>query len=108
MRFANTVVPQIQAKIAAHVYGYDMDADKDEHQLLGDGIHVYPSDYFDHPMYRSMKRVVCIHRAFGSWCQGTNKRNYDAIPHNYAYYRHYAYRYLNRLLRKVHLYLAQV
>ena len=36
-------------------------------QILSNGIHVYPYQYFDQPGYTSMKDVVCIHRVAQSW-----------------------------------------
>ena len=36
-------------------------------QLLKNGVHVYPYQYFDQPGYTSMKDVVCIHRVAQSW-----------------------------------------
>lgn len=67
MRYDMTIMPEILAKIAIANYGYDADGYQDKEQLLKEGIHVYPSDYFDAPRYKSMERVVCIHRAQGAW-----------------------------------------
>lgn len=67
MRYDMTIMPEIQAKIAMANYGYDANGYQDKEQFLKEGIHVYPSDYFDSPRYNSMKRVICIHRAQGAW-----------------------------------------
>lgn len=67
MCYDMTLMPKIQAKIAITNYGYDANGYQDREQLLKEGIHVYPSDYFDCPRYNSMKRVICIHRTQGAW-----------------------------------------
>lgn len=71
MRYDMTIIPQVQAVIA-ETYGYDNSGLRDNEQLLEQGIHVYPSDYFDCPRYHTMKNVVCIHRASGAWRPGNN------------------------------------
>ena len=74
MRFDTTIIPEVQAEIAKS-YGYDSFGKRDDEQLLQNGIHIYPSDYFDCPRCKTMKNVVCIHRASGAWRPGC-----DGIP----------------------------
>lgn len=71
LRFDMTIIPEVQAEIAK-TYGYDSYGKRDDEQMLNDGIHIYPSDYFDNPQYSSMDNVVCIHRASGAWRPGCN------------------------------------
>lgn len=59
------ILPEIHGKILVDNYGYNADGYQDQDQVLKDGIHIYPSDYFDSPRYNTMKNVVCIHRAQG-------------------------------------------
>ncbi|MBE8719325.1 glycosyltransferase family 32 protein [Sphingobacterium pedocola] len=68
-QFDLTICPEIMATVADN-YGYDNYGFRDDEQLLKEGIHVYPSDYFDSPQYKSMKRVYSIHREAGSWREG--------------------------------------
>lgn len=87
MCFDMTLMPEILSKIAVAKYGYNNDGYQDKEQILKEGIHVYPSDYFDAPRYKSMKRVVSIHRVLGSWRTNTNtdieKNNFtDTDPYN--------------------------
>ncbi len=51
----------------AHHYGFDWDYDRNELQVIENGIHVYPYQYFDQPGYTNMDDVVCIHRVAQSW-----------------------------------------
>lgn len=51
----------------AENYGFDSRNCINKLQILSNGIHVYPYQYFDQPGYTSMKDVVCIHRVAQSW-----------------------------------------
>ena len=51
----------------AENYGFDSRNCVNKLQILDNGIHVYPYQYFDQPGYTSMKDVVCIHRVAQSW-----------------------------------------
>jgi hypothetical protein len=53
----------------AHNYGFDWNPNENKLQILSNGIHVYPFQYFDRPCYEGMKDVVCIHRVAQSWQQ---------------------------------------
>lgn len=69
LRYDMTIIPHVQAVIAAN-YGYDMSAKNNGEQILTNGIHVYPYQWFDQPGYTSMRDVVCIHRVAQSWQPG--------------------------------------
>ena len=43
------ILPEIHGKILVDNYGYNADGYQDQDQVLKDGIHIYPSDYFDSP-----------------------------------------------------------
>ncbi len=113
MRYDMTIIPKIQAKLAKEFYGYDDDGFKDEHQLLSEGIHVYPSDYFDSPRYHDMTNVVCIHRAEGGW-RPNNKHNIsdysstNPLPHNKLYWQRRILDTVNRFLKNHNLYLSRI
>lgn len=66
LRYDMTIIPMLQVNLARH-YGFDWDFERNELQVLENGIHVYPYQYFDQPGYTSMKDVVCIHRVAQSW-----------------------------------------
>lgn len=66
LRYDMTIIPDVQAELMRK-YGFDWNADRNELQVLENGIHVYPYQYFDQPGYTSMKDVVCIHRVAQSW-----------------------------------------
>lgn len=66
------ILPEIHGIILKENFGYNSDGYIDKEQYLSEGIHVYPSDYFDSPRYNSMKNVVCIHRAQGGWRPNPN------------------------------------
>lgn len=90
------ILPEIHGRILVENFGYNADGYIDKEQLLKDGIHVYPSDYFDSPRYNSMKNVVCIHRAQGGWRPRPNigKPDYSSTDSNkkdIKYYMHYIY-----------------
>ena len=113
MRYDMTIIPEIQAKLAKEFYGYDDDGFRDEHQILQEGIHVYPSDYFDSPRYNDMTNVVCIHRAEGGWRPGNSnsKPDYSStnpLPHNKLYYQRKVLDKINIFLRKHDLYLSRI
>lgn len=66
LRYDMTIIPDLQAELMRN-YGFDWDAKRNEFQILSNGIHVYPYQWFDQPGYTSMKDVVCIHRVAQSW-----------------------------------------
>ena len=66
LRYDMTIIPRLQAYLALN-NGYDWNAKKNGTQVLDNGIHVYPYQYFDQQGYTSMKEVVCIHRIAQSW-----------------------------------------
>ena len=66
LRFDTTVIPLLQVNLA-RTYGFDWSPQKNELQILSNGVHVYPFQYFDRPCYEGMKDVVCIHRVVHSW-----------------------------------------
>lgn len=74
LRYDMTTISEIHAKIAVANYGYDWRESFDRHQVLKEGINVYPHDFFDAPGYSSMDNVVCIHRTFGGWRPGNENR----------------------------------
>jgi len=112
MRYEMTIVPEVMAKIAISFYGYNSDGFIDEHQHLKEGIHVYPSDFFDSPRYKSMKNVVCIHRAEGGW--RPNNENYyktnseTTKAKDFRYYGQLVLNKINLFLRKHHMYLTRI
>lgn len=113
MRFDMTIIPEIQAKLAAKFYGYNANGFIDEHQYLAEGIHVYPSDFFDSPRYKDMKNVVCIHRAEGGWRPGNEGEKAqwtttDPQPHNKLYYERKCLDKINMFLKKHGLYLSRI
>lgn len=61
-----TIIPMLQVRLA-EFYGFDARNSVNQLQILRNGIHVYPYQYFDQPGYGSMKDVVCIHRVAQSW-----------------------------------------
>ena len=61
-----TIIPDLQMSLAQN-YGFDNSNSNNNMQLLKNGVHVYPYQYFDQPGYTSMKDVVCIHRVAQSW-----------------------------------------
>lgn len=66
LRYDMTIIPDLQAELMRN-YGFDWNAGRNELQVLQNGIHVYPYQWFDQPGYTSMKDVVCIHRVAQSW-----------------------------------------
>lgn len=73
LQYDMILLPIIQGKIAIAKYGYNANGYIDKKQVLKEDIHVFPSDYFDAPRYNTMKNVVCIHRAAGSWRNNVTK-----------------------------------
>lgn len=65
-RYDMTTIPKIQAALMRN-YGFDWHNTNNNKQVLTNGIHVYPYQYFDQPGYTSMDDVVCIHRVAQSW-----------------------------------------
>lgn len=61
-----TIIPMLQVRLAER-YGFDSRDCVNKLQVLDNGIHIYPYQYFDQPGYTSMKDVVCIHRVAQSW-----------------------------------------
>ena len=66
LRYDMTIIPDLQMSLAQN-YGFDNSNSNNNMQLLKNGVHVYPYQYFDQPGYTSMKDVVCIHRVAQSW-----------------------------------------
>lgn len=66
LRYDMTIIPDLQMSLAQN-YGFDNSNANNNKQVLENGIHVYPYQYFDQPGYTSMKDVVCIHRVAQSW-----------------------------------------
>lgn len=66
LQFDLTISPQVIAAVAKN-YGYDNNGFVDCEEIIDEGIHIYPSDYFDSPQYKTMKRVHSIHREAGGW-----------------------------------------
>jgi len=66
LRYDMTIIPDLQMQLARNV-GFDARNSVNKLQVLTNGIHVYPYQYFDQPGYTSMKDVVCIHRVAQSW-----------------------------------------
>ena len=65
-RYDMTIIPKIQSALMRN-YGFDWRNSNNYKQVLSNGIHVYPYQYFDQPGYTSMDDVVCIHRVAQSW-----------------------------------------
>lgn len=100
-RYDLTIIPEVQALVALK-YGYDWSGQRDDEQLLQNGIHIYPSDYFDCPRYNSMKRVVVIHRAMGGWRPGNENAtpdysSSDPLKKDFRYYGKRINHYLEKL-----------
>lgn len=66
LRYDMTIIPMLQMRLAEN-YGFDSRNNINKLQILSNGIHVYPYQYFDQPGYTSMQDVVCIHRVAQSW-----------------------------------------
>lgn len=66
LRYDMTIIPMLQVRLA-EFYGFDARNSVNQLQILRNGVHVYPYQYFDQPGYGSMKDVVCIHRVAQSW-----------------------------------------
>ena len=66
LRYDMTIIPMLQMKLAEN-YGFDSRNSINKLQILTNGVHVYPYQYFDQPGYTSMENVVCIHRVAQSW-----------------------------------------
>lgn len=66
LRYDMTIIPMLQMRLAEN-YGFDSRNSVNKLQILSNGIHVYPYQYFDQPGYSNMKNVVCIHRVAQSW-----------------------------------------
>lgn len=76
LRYDMRILPEVMAVVALR-RGYDWSGLRDSEEILDEGIHVYPSDYFDSPRYNSMKNVVAIHRALGGWRPGNQNVSPD-------------------------------
>ncbi|MCF0190488.1 MAG: hypothetical protein HUJ96_04415 [Marinilabiliaceae bacterium] len=82
LRYDMTIIPMLQMRLAEN-YGFDNRNSINKLQVLTNGIHVYPSDYFDQPGYGTMKNVVCIHRVAQSWNPKWNKdKEAESVPHS--------------------------
>ena len=68
LRYDMTIIPMLQMRLAEN-YGFDSRNSINKLQILSNGIHVYPYQYFDQPGYTNMENVVCIHRVAQSWNQ---------------------------------------
>lgn len=77
LRYDMTIIPNLQMQLACN-YGFDARTAINKLQVLTNGIHVYPYQYFDQPGYTSMKNVICIHRVAQSW----NPSYKNHIPQN--------------------------
>lgn len=66
LRYDMTIIPMLQVRLA-EFYGFDARNSVNQLQILHNGVHVYPYQFFDQPGYGSMKDVVCIHRVAQSW-----------------------------------------
>ena len=66
LRYDMTIIPKLQTALAKK-YGFDDRNESNKLQVLSNGVHIYPYQYFDQPGYTSMKDVVCIHRVAQSW-----------------------------------------
>lgn len=66
LRYDMTIIPDLQMSLAQN-YGFDNANSNNHPQVLSNGVHVYPYQYFDQPGYTSMRDVVCIHRVAQSW-----------------------------------------
>lgn len=66
LKYDMTTIPVLQANLARN-YGFDWNNSVNELQILSNGIHIYPYQFFDQPGYTSMKEVICIHRVCQSW-----------------------------------------
>lgn len=66
LRYDLTIIPMLQMLLARN-YGFDNANSNNRPQVLMNGIHVYPYQWFDQPGYTSMRDVVCIHRVAQSW-----------------------------------------
>lgn len=66
LRYDMTIIPMLQVRLA-EFYGFDARNSVNQLQILRNGVHVYPYQFFDQPGYGSMKDVVCIHRVAQSW-----------------------------------------
>ncbi len=66
LRYDMTIIPDLQTALAKK-YGFDNRNENNATQILSNGIHIYPYQFFDQPGYTSMKDVVCIHRVAQSW-----------------------------------------
>lgn len=90
LRYDMTIIPDIQMSLAEN-YGFDNRNTNNGKQVLSNGIHVYPYQYFDQPGYTSMKDVVCIHRVAQSWNPlakgGTSKSVTDVKKKTLGYYK---------------------
>ncbi|MGK6351559.1 glycosyltransferase family 32 protein [Parapedobacter sp. DT-150] len=108
-QFDLTISPEIMATVARN-YGYDCDGFRDDEQLLKEGIHVYPSDYFDSPQYRSMKRVYSIHREAGGWRPGNEGKmpNYKGTNPKKGKLLHVLKTSSQKFLAKFHLAIIHV
>jgi len=74
-QFDLIISPEVMATVARS-YDYNWDVFCDKEETIKESIHIFPSDYFDSPRYKSMKRVFSIHRAMGGWRPG----NENYIP----------------------------
>lgn len=77
LRFDTTVIPTLQS-VLAHNYGFNYLHGFNDMQVLENGIHVYPFQYFDRPKYEGMNDVICIHRVAQSW-----RNEKVSLPSNY-------------------------
>lgn len=78
LRYDMTIIPRLQACLALN-YAYNWDAPNNTTQVLTNGAHIYPYQFFDQPGYTSMKNVICIHRVAQSWNPQYAHRKFSQI-----------------------------
>lgn len=76
LRYDMTIIPMLQMRLAEN-YDFDSRNKVNKLQVLTNGIHVYPYQWFDQPGYTNMDNVVCIHRVAQSWNDKAGKATRD-------------------------------
>jgi hypothetical protein len=104
-----TILPEVQAMLALR-YGLDWNSKNDNEQILEEGIHIYPSDFFDCPRYNTMERVVSIHRAMGGWRTGNenNIPDYTSTNPLKKDFKFFFQKYLNGFFSKFKIGLIKI
>lgn len=75
-----TIIPYIQAEYARK-YGYNWNYSAPQHQLLENGIEIYPCNYFDGRA--GDPEAYCVHLAVGSWREEYNTYADNTISWKY-------------------------